>query len=83
LQQRVLKAKVWAIVEAFTFVLNCVVTIYVMNQSQRQWLLFDVLNTCINLTLTLEVEVGQAIDVFDALDAFDAKLIIFLNNMRA
>jgi hypothetical protein len=25
-------------------------------------------NTCINLTLTLEVEVGHAIDVFDAFD---------------
>jgi hypothetical protein len=33
------------------------------------------------LTLILEVDVGQAIDVFDVLDAFDAKLIIFQNNM--
>jgi hypothetical protein len=31
----------------------------------------------------LEVEVGQVIDVFDALDAFDVKLIIFQNNMWA
>jgi hypothetical protein len=31
----------------------------------------------------LEVEVGQAIDVFDALDTIDAKLIIFQNNMWA
>jgi len=31
----------------------------------------------------LEVEVGQAIDVFDALDAFDVKFIIFQNNMWA
>jgi hypothetical protein len=54
-----------------------------MNQSQRHWLLFDVFNTCINLTLTLEVEVGQDIDVFDALDAFDVELINFQNNMRA
>jgi hypothetical protein len=29
------------------------------------------------LTLTLEVEVGQAIDVFDALDAFDVEFINF------
>jgi hypothetical protein len=35
------------------------------------------------LTLILEVEVGQATDVFDVLDAFDAELIIFQNNMRA
>jgi hypothetical protein len=33
--------------------------------------------------LTLEVEVGQAINVFDVLDAFDAKFIIFQNNMQA
>jgi hypothetical protein len=35
------------------------------------------------LTLTFEVEVGQAIDVFDALDALDVKFIIFQNNMQA
>jgi hypothetical protein len=29
------------------------------------------------LTLTLEVEVGHAADVFNVLDAFDAKLVIF------
>jgi hypothetical protein len=29
----------------------------------------------------LEVEVGHATDVFDALDAFDVELIIFQNNM--
>ncbi len=40
------------------------------------------INTCINLTLTLEVEVGQATNVFDALDAFDVELIIFHNNMQ-
>jgi len=33
LQQRVFKAKVWAIVETLISVLNCVVTAYVMNQS--------------------------------------------------
>jgi hypothetical protein len=32
--------------------------------------------------LALEVEVGQAIDVFDTLDAFDVELIIFQNNMQ-
>jgi hypothetical protein len=35
-------------------------------------------NTCIDLMLTLEAKVRHAID---ALDAFDAKLIIFQNNM--
>jgi hypothetical protein len=30
----------------------------------------------------LELEVGQIIDVFDALDAFDVELIIFQNNMQ-
>jgi len=29
----------------------------------------------------LEVEVGHVVDVFNVLDAFDAKLIIFWNNM--
>ncbi len=61
--------------------MNRVVTAYVMNQSWRHWLLSDILNTCINLTLILEAEVGQATDVFDALDAFDAKFIIFQNNI--
>jgi hypothetical protein len=30
----------------------------------------------------LEVEVGQAINVFDVLDAFDVEFIIFQNNMQ-
>jgi hypothetical protein len=34
------------------------------------------------LTLILEIEVRNVIDVFDALDAFDVKLIIFQNNMQ-
>jgi len=33
------------------------------------------------LTLNLEVEVGQTIDVFDVLDAFNVKLLIFQNDM--
>jgi len=33
--------------------------------------------------LTLEVEVGHVIDVFDVLNAFDVELIIFQNNMWA
>ncbi len=40
-------------------------------------------NTCINLMLTLEVEVKHVIDVFDVLDAFDVELIIFQNNTWA
>jgi hypothetical protein len=52
-----------------------------MNQSRAHWLLSDVLNTCINLTLILEVKVPHATNVFDALDAFDAKFIIFQNNI--
>jgi hypothetical protein len=39
--------------------------------------------TCINLILILEAEVGQATDVFDALDASDVEFFIFLNNMQA
>jgi hypothetical protein len=45
-----------------------------MNHSRGHWLLFDALNTCINLTLILEVEVGHGIDAFDILDAFDVEL---------
>jgi hypothetical protein len=47
-----------AIVEALTFVLNHVITTCVMNQSQGHYLQSNVLNTCINLTLTLEAKVG-------------------------
>jgi hypothetical protein len=39
------------------------------------------IKTCINLTLTLEAKVGQAIDVFDALDAYNVEVFIFINNM--
>jgi len=53
-----------------------------MNQLQVHWLLSNVFNTCINLTLTLEVEVGQAIDVSYVLDAFHVELFIFQNNMQ-
>jgi hypothetical protein len=34
------------------------------------------------LALILEAKFGQDTNVFDALDAFDAKLIIFQNNMQ-
>jgi hypothetical protein len=47
-----------AIVKALTFVLNHVITTCVMNQSQEHYLQSNALNTCINLTLTLEAEVG-------------------------
>jgi hypothetical protein len=53
-----------------------------MKQLQVHWLLSIVFNTFINLTLTLEVEVGQAIDVFDVLDAFHVELFIFQNNIQ-
>jgi hypothetical protein len=53
-----------------------------MNQSQGHRLLSNAFNTYSNLTMTLEVEVGKAIDVFDALDAFDVELIIFQNDMQ-
>jgi hypothetical protein len=33
LQQKALEVEAWVIVEALTFVLNCVITAYVMNQS--------------------------------------------------
>jgi len=62
--------------------LNHVVTACVMKQLQVHWLLCIVFNTFINLTLTLEVEVGQAIDVFDVLDAFHVELFIFQNNIQ-
>jgi hypothetical protein len=74
LQQKVPRVKVWAIAKTFTSILNKVVIAYVMNQLQGHWLLFDALNTCINLTLILEVEVGHGIDAFDVLDAFDVEL---------
>ncbi len=54
--------------------MNKVIITYVMNHSRGHWLLFDALNTCINLTLILEVEVGHGIDAFDILDAFDVEL---------
>jgi hypothetical protein len=53
-----------------------------MKQLQVHWLLYNVFNTCINLTLTLEVEVGQVIDVFDVLDAFHVELFIFQDNIQ-
>jgi hypothetical protein len=53
-----------------------------MKQLQVHWLLSNVFNTCINLTLTLEVEVGQVIDVFDVLDAFHVELFIFQDNIQ-
>ncbi len=62
--------------------MNHVVTACVMKQLQVHWLLSIVFNTFINLTLTLEVEVGQAIDVFDVLDAFHVELFIFQNNIQ-
>ncbi len=49
--------------------------------SRRHWLLFDALNTRINLTLILETKIRHATDAFGALDAFDVKFIIFQNNM--
>jgi hypothetical protein len=47
---------VWAIVENIITYLNHVVSACVMNQSKGHWLLFDALNTIINLTMALEFE---------------------------
>jgi hypothetical protein len=46
-------------------------------------LLSNAFSTCINLTLTLEVDVGQTTNVLDVLDAFDVMFFIFQNNMCA
>ncbi len=82
LQQRVPKAKVWAITKAQTYVLNKVVTTCVMDQSRGHQLLSNAFNTCINLTLILETKVRHVTDVFNVLYAFDVKLTIFQNNMK-
>ncbi len=55
LQQKVPKVEVWAIAKTFTFILNKVVYDELI---MRVWLLSVDFNTCINLTLILEVEVG-------------------------
>jgi hypothetical protein len=53
---------VWVIVKAITSVLNLVVTICVMNQSQGHWLLSDALSTFIAPTLNMEAKFEQVFD---------------------
>jgi len=53
---------VWIIVKAITSVLNLVVTICVMNQSQGHWLLSDALSTFIAPTLNMEAKFEQVFD---------------------
>jgi len=65
--------------------LNHIVTTCVMNWLGGHWLLSNFLNAfimSINFTLTLEVEMGHAIDVINVFDFFDAKVLVFQNNMR-
>ncbi len=67
-------------------VLNRIVTTCVMNWLGGHWLLSNCLNALImsiSFTLTLEVEMGHAIDVINVLHFFDAKVLVFQNNMRA
>jgi hypothetical protein len=57
-----------------------------MNWLGGYWLLYICLNAfimSISVTLTLEVEMGHAIDVINVLDFFDAKVLVFQNNMQA
>jgi hypothetical protein len=75
--------KVRAIAKTFTCVLNPVVTTCVMNRFQGHWLLSDVLNTCINLTQTMDIEMGRVVDVTNVLDPFDYKVFIFQKHMQA
>jgi hypothetical protein len=77
LQQIDPKFEVWVIVEAFTHVLNLVVITYVLNRSQGHWLMSNALITCINLTQTLEVEMGQVVDVTNVLNPFDFEVFLF------
>lgn len=66
--------------------LNHIVTTCVMNWLGGHWLLSNFLNAfimSINFTLTLEVEMGNAIDVINVLDFFDAKVLVFQNNVWA
>jgi hypothetical protein len=83
LHQKVPKVEVWVIAKTFTCVLNHVVIAYVMNQSRGHWLLSNVYNTRISLTLILEAKIGHATNVFYVLDPFDVEIFIFQNNMRA
>jgi hypothetical protein len=46
-------------------------------------LLSNGFNTCINLTLILEVKIRQVTNVLDTFDAFDVELLVFQNNIQA
>jgi hypothetical protein len=46
---------VWVIIEAITFILNHVVSTYVMNKSRGHWLLSNALTTPITFTMEMEV----------------------------
>jgi hypothetical protein len=59
LQQRALKAQVWAIAEAITFTLNLVAYACVMNQSRGHWLLSNALTISITLTMEMEAQLPE------------------------
>ncbi len=72
----------WAIVEVVTFCLNLVVITSMMNQSRRQWLLFDVLATTINLNMAMEIELDPFVDGNETFDQFHVELPLLSKNMR-
>jgi hypothetical protein len=49
-----------------------------MNQFQGHWFMSNALITCINLTQTMEVEMGWVVDVTNVLNPFDFEVFLFL-----
>jgi hypothetical protein len=69
--------EVVVITKTFIHVFSLVVIACAMNQSQGHWLMSNALITCINLTQTMEIEMGQVVDVTNVLNPFDFEVFLF------
>ncbi len=72
----------WAIVEAFTFALNPIVSACVLNQLGGHWLLSNALTTIIILTMNMEVKLLQIFNLFKVSNLFEAKILFLHRNMQ-
>ncbi len=76
LQQRMLKAQVWAIIEVITSYLNSIVSTCVMNQSRSHWLLSDTLTITIAFTINMEITLFPCFTGLEIFESFENEILV-------
>lgn len=82
LQQRIPKACMWVIVETFTFTLNPIVLIYVMNQIKGPQLLTYALITSITCIMNMEPNLLYLFNEPEISNPFEVEILLLHINMQ-